>query len=341
VQLLLCSPGFEAVLVREAGGGARVLARGLVAQMEAVPLGASDFVFARQVLPYATELYGGSIKSLARAAVAFLRERVPPGEQTFRLHTLLGDDPAEARPGELARRLDLVAQTVREELKQSQRKLHRRLAAEGPILAQLLLAARGQLFASVSQPVTLPGGGEWPSPLAAGRALVADDWAAPSSAFRKLTEAFAWHGRAIATGERCVDLGAAPGGWSHVALARGARVTAVDRADLALPANPSLEHVRRDGFTFEPPSPPVDWLLCDIIAEPNKSLSLLRTWVERGWATNLVFHLKFKGRGDYAPAQAARALVAGAGFARHRVKHLYHDRNEVTVMAGTVVASQK
>src|SRR5262249_43717894 len=163
---------------------------------------------------------------------------------------------------------------------------------------------------------------------------VDDDWEAPSSAFRKLEEALAWLGRVPGQGERVVDLGAAPGSWSHVAVRRGASVIAVDRAalDARLLRNPRVRHVRADGFSYIPDAPPVDWLLCDIIAEPRKSLALLARWLDAGWCKNFVFHLKFKGRRDYRPAQDARRLVAGAGVTRHRVKHLYHDRNEVTVL---------
>ncbi len=75
-------------------------------------------------------------------------------------------------------------------------------------------------------------------------------------------------------------------------------------------------------------------MLCDIIAAPEKSLALLEKWLASGWARNLVFHLKFKGRGDYALAQRARALHPSL-----RVKHLVHDRNEVTVMARDLLDS--
>src|SRR5262249_24817024 len=55
-----------------------------------------------------------------------------------------------------------------------------------------------------------------------GRARASMPGDAPSRAGRKLAEAFEWIGRGPEPGELCVDLGAAPGGWSAVVLARRA-----------------------------------------------------------------------------------------------------------------------
>ena len=101
-------------------------------------------------------------------------------------------------------------------------------------------------------------------------------------------------------GMRVVDLGAAPGSWSYVALARGARVLAVDRAPLRadLMRHPRLTFRRGDAFTFQPDEP-VDWLLCDVIAAPVRSLGLLLAWVEARRARRFVVTIKFKGHGDY------------------------------------------
>jgi 23S rRNA (cytidine2498-2'-O)-methyltransferase len=72
------------------------------------------------------------------------------------------------------------------------------------------------------------------SPYPKGEIPVASDKAAPSRAFSKLLEAEQRLGCRIRPGETCVDLGASPGSWSYVALNRGARVIAVDRARCAL-----------------------------------------------------------------------------------------------------------
>ena len=54
----------------------------------------------------------------------------------------------------------------------------------------------------------------------------------PSRAYRKVWEALAVLGRHPQPGERCVDLGAAPGGWTWALARLGADVVAVDKADM-------------------------------------------------------------------------------------------------------------
>ena len=47
-----------------------------------------------------------------------------------------------------------------------------------------------------------------------GRARMRVEGESPSRAAKKLEEAFDWFGVAPSRGDRCVDLGAAPGGWT-------------------------------------------------------------------------------------------------------------------------------
>jgi 23S rRNA (cytidine2498-2'-O)-methyltransferase len=97
-----------------------------------------------------------------------------------------------------------------------------------------------------------------------------------------------------------VDLGASPGSWSDVALGRGAAVLAVDRAPLRadLMSDPRLTFRKGDAFTFEPEQP-VDWLLCDVIAAPQRTIDLLLRWVRQRRTRRFVVTLKFKGTEDY------------------------------------------
>jgi 23S rRNA C2498 (ribose-2'-O)-methylase RlmM len=102
---------------------------------------------------------------------------------------------------------------------------------------------------------------------------------APSRAGRKLEEAFEWVGRAPEAGDVCVDLGAAPGGWTAVLLARRARVIAVDPAKLAenLRQKKGVAHVQASAFEFTP-TEPVDWLFCDMAWRPMEVAALLAKW---------------------------------------------------------------
>ncbi len=157
---------------------------------------------------------------------------------------------------------------------------------------------------------------------------------APSRAGLKLEEAWTLLGLWPAPGETCVDLGAAPGGWTARALDRGAQVVAVDRAALApaLEANPRLQHVRESAFSYRPEEP-VDWLLCDMAWRPLEVAALLARWGREGWALHLVANLKLPMRDKVETLERARSVLEEGGWKALRMRQLYHDRDEVTVVA--------
>jgi len=169
---------------------------------------------------------------------------------------------------------------------------------------------------------------------AGGQRRMADDAQAPSRSFLKVEEAYFVLGEAPAPGQTVADLGAAPGGWSYSAAKRGARVLAVDNGPLKGGAseNPSITHAEEDAFRFRP-RPPVDWLFCDLLDDPRKVLELLRLWVEGRWCRRFIVNLKF-GRHD--PLLLLRDVFSErAGIAPRcailRARHLYHDREELTL----------
>ncbi len=155
---------------------------------------------------------------------------------------------------------------------------------------------------------------------------------APSRAGRKLVEALAWFRRAPEAGETCVDLGAAPGGWTAVLLARRARVIAVDPANLApaLRGRKGLVHLKASAFDFAPDEP-VDWLFCDMAWRPLEVAALLAKWGRRRWATALVANIKLpmKQRVEFVD-RVLRAVEHG-GWRDVRARQLYHDREEITL----------
>ena len=67
-----------------------------------------------------------------------------------------------------------------------------------------------------------------------------------------------------------------------------------------------------DAFGYRPPEP-VDWLLCDVICRPERTLELAETWMREGLCRRLVATLKFTGTGDYAAHRRARARLGAAG----------------------------
>jgi 23S rRNA (cytidine2498-2'-O)-methyltransferase len=162
-------------------------------------------------------------------------------------------------------------------------------------LVQLLLTAPDTGFIS-SAPAPMPfEQRHLLSPFPKGEVPLATDKAAPSRAFAKLVEAELRLGHAIEGGDTCVDLGASPGSWTYVAVSRGARVVAVDRSALRddLMRTRQVEFQAADAFGFKPPHP-VDWLLCDVIAAPERTANLLISWLKNRWCRRFVVTLKVK-----------------------------------------------
>ena len=174
-----------------------------------------------------------------------------------------------------------------------------------------------------------------------GQRRMADDDLAPSRSYLKVEEAYLVLGREPQAGETVVDLGAAPGGWSFSAAKRGARVIAVDNGPLKGGAlnNPLIEHRLEDAFKFTPPAGVTfDWLFCDLVEEPHHVMrNLVAPWLSGGWCRRFVINLKF-GHVD-ALALLRELRAADSAFVRHahgvRIRHLYHDREEFTVVGET------
>jgi 23S rRNA (cytidine2498-2'-O)-methyltransferase len=332
----IASVGYESALLAELRPRARpVRWPAVVAVSDAATTG--DPVFARQILPGATLVKGDSVGALAAGAftaVAAAIESAP----AFTLQAYVPDPEAYAAH---VRRAAQVGDELRGLLRERQPRAFDNLRDDDPLdsgvlVVQLALVARTSLVVSAAFPRRLPRGGWDLAPWPAGIAPVAEDRAAPSRAYGKFEEGLAWLGAAPAAGETCVDLGGAPGGWAWKALQRGASVIAVDRATLAptVTDHPALTMVRGDAFRYEPPAP-VDWLLCDVICEPARTLGLVEAWLSRGWARRVVATVKFKGNDGYGilPATVQRLAALQPGFLR--VKHLYRHHNEVVILAST------
>jgi 23S rRNA (cytidine2498-2'-O)-methyltransferase len=350
VRAFLCSAGSEPALAEEltrAGVVATELAPGVVASPGDAgpdPPDPFDPIFARQALPDARLIEGASVRALAEAIFASVEATIDRATGPFVVHALAHAEP----PPGLASRATLVGRELLALLAARRRRAFRRhrpldsaddLADasnafdESWLLVQLLGLGRDRFLVSAAAPRPLSSGGldlaRWP----AGDAPVAIDRAPPSRAYQKLEEAFAWMGTAPRAGETCVDLGASPGGWTATVVKHGARVVAVDRAPLApaLARHPLVATVIGNAFTYLP-SAPVDWLVCDVVCEPPRSLALCDAWLSGGLCRNLVVTVKFKGRAGYGVLADLAALFARLRPAFARVKQLAHNKNEVTVM---------
>jgi 23S rRNA (cytidine2498-2'-O)-methyltransferase len=158
-------------------------------------------------------------------------------------------------------------------------------------------------------------------------AFVEDRTTPPNRAYLKLWEALTVAGRYPVPGERCLDLGASPGGWSWVLQTTGADVVSVDRAPLdpRIAALPRIEHRQASAFALSPESVgPVDWLTSDVICYPTRLLRLVHGWLDSGLARNFICSVKFQGPTDHDTARAFAAIPGS------RLVHLFHNKHELT-----------
>ncbi|HKT18770.1 MAG TPA: SAM-dependent methyltransferase [Stellaceae bacterium] len=177
-------------------------------------------------------------------------------------------------------------------------------------------------------PNTILAAARCSSPFVNGDASFIEDRAAPPSrAYLKLWEAFTLLGVSPKPGELCLDLGAAPGGWSWVLQRLGARVIAVDKAPLdpRIAALPRIEHRATSAFALAPgDTGPVDWLCSDVVCYPKRLLALIEKFLAAGTVKNFLCTIKFQGATDF-DTQARFAAIPGG-----RLLHLHHNKHELT-----------
>jgi 23S rRNA (cytidine2498-2'-O)-methyltransferase len=164
--------------------------------------------------------------------------------------------------------------------------------------------------------------------------FVEDKEGPPSRAYLKLWEALIRCGKWPGPGERCLDAGASPGGWTWVFARLGARVLAVDRAapeDRVL-AMEGVSFLKHDAFTLKPEDlGPLDWLFCDVICYPSRLYDWIEKWLVSGLCKNYVCTIKMQGNFD--PEGPDFALIRRfAAIPGSRVIHLYHNKHELTWM---------
>jgi 23S rRNA (cytidine2498-2'-O)-methyltransferase len=291
----------------------------------------SDLAFAHFVLTEPVEVRGESVNALAQQIADFFMKSLRD-ERVESAWPCVFACPAEIVG--LGRRISGVEKAFHETLKKKFSRVAKLAVAGTPRGAG---PARG-LFVFFSDFGRAFVARE---ALLGGQRRMADDEAAPSRSFLKVEEAYGVLGREPQPGETVCDLGAAPGGWSYSAAQRGARVVAVDNGPLKGGAlgHSQIEHRCEDAFKFKPLDGEVfDWLYCDLLEEPHQVLNhIVEPWLAQRWCRRFVINLKF-GHVD-AMALLAELRAPGSPFVAHaesfRVRHLYHDREEFTVVGET------
>ncbi|QNH22523.1 23S rRNA (cytidine(2498)-2'-O)-methyltransferase RlmM [Xanthomonas sp. GW] len=137
-------------------------------------------------------------------------------------------------------------------------------------------------------------------------------------------------------GMRAADLGAAPGGWTWVLTRQHLHVTSVDNGPLRQHVLDSglVDHLRADGFHWKPPQA-LDWMVCDMVEQPRRVAERMGTWFREGWCRHAIFNLKLPMKKRWDETQLCLDLFAERADRplQIRAKQLYHDREEITVLA--------
>jgi 23S rRNA (cytidine2498-2'-O)-methyltransferase len=287
-----------------------------------------DLVFAHHILREPIELRGESVNALAQQVLEYFSTGLR-GERLEGRWPNCWQYPPETIG--LGRRASAVAGAFDELLR---KKLSRVAKLAAPEVPRTPGPARGLFvwFADFGR-IWVARDAELNGPH-----RMADDPQAPSRSYLKIEEAFALLGQEPATDEWVADLGAAPGGWSYSAAKRGAHVVAIDNGPLKGGAldHPLIEHRREDAFRFHPrPEERFDWLLCDLVEEPHHVLKqIVEPWLAHRWCGQFVINLKFgrvDGLGLISELRGPNSPFT-TGAENVRIRHLFHDREELTVV---------
>lgn len=310
------------------GHRARVLLPGLVA---ADGLPTETLIFEHQRLPHARLIPNAALKPIADATWHAILGDILAAQHRWTLHVGALPNDLDPRVDGVANTLLRLARKLGPTLDDLNRPPHRAERMDDALVLQLCLTPEG-LWHSTAPMYALSS--RHPN----GAVRMKDDPQAPSRSYLKVEEAFFRMNEWPQPGQRVVDLGAAPGGWTLAFAKRGCRVTAVDNGALKLPPPGvgwgAVEHLKADGMTFAWPAgePPVDWLVADMLVPPVRVINLLRHWLQARAMKRLVVNMKLP---EGAPLPAVRALQAVLNSAtdfQGQVRHLYHDREEVTVL---------
>jgi len=206
------------------------------------------------------------------------------------------------------------------------------LQVEDPALALSAVTYKNMIYAGLSH--AAGNLSSWPG----GMRRFAHWHGQSSRAAFKLLEAEETFGLEFCPGQKALDLGASPGGWSQVLLDRGLLVTAVDPADMAegLRKRPGLRHYQglaqaflREDADREGNPVQYDWIVNDMRMDAVASARLMAEMVGKmspgggGVITLKLPKEKALGAMNRALAELAK------GFEVMWVKQLFHNRSEV------------
>lgn len=149
----------------------------------------------------------------------------------------------------------------------------------------------------------------------------------PSRAYLKLWEALTLAGKWPGPNDKCLEIGASPGGWTWVLAQLGTEVLCVDKAPLApaIAEMPGVSFQTGNAFAMTPERVgKLDWIFSDVACYPEKLLEWVNLWLESGQCQQFICTLKFQGNDSYESAREF-ARIPGS-----RVLHLGYNKHELT-----------
>lgn len=151
----------------------------------------------------------------------------------------------------------------------------------------------------------------------------------PSRAYLKLWELMTVYDIKPEPGQKVIDFGSCPGGWTWVLQQRGCHVVSIDKAPLdeKVARLPRIEFLKTNAFNLKPQDlGAVDWFFSDIICYPPKLLELVKQWLDSGLCKNFVCTIKFQGETDFETVRRFETEVGA------KVLHLHNNKHEVTAI---------
>lgn len=292
---------------------------------------ASDFalrsVFARTWGFSLGKVTGSDDSQRARDAWRLLSEQVPD-ESIRDLHVwqrdrvLPGDEGYDGAADELARSLGALLMENRPATDKP------RIVNSASAIGDVVLVERDEWWLGWHRATTPDT--RWPGgvpPIALPPRMI-------SRAYLKIVEALEWSQLPIEPGDRCVEIGSAPGGSCLALLERGLLVTGIDPAEMdpEVLAHPNFTHIRaiaknvKRGIFRE-----CRWLVMDANVAPNYTFDTLDGVLTQGGARPecLVLTLKLtdSALAEKLPAMAER--LRRYGYRRVRMRQLAYNRQEI------------
>lgn len=153
----------------------------------------------------------------------------------------------------------------------------------------------------------------------------------------KIEEAFKVFDINVTNGMRALDLGAAPGGWTHYLSLRGISVDAVDPANLneTVLKQPNVKHYKMlaQQFMENNVGEVYDIIVNDMKMDTNESIDIICSMLNNLKTDGIcLLTLKLPKKGSQKRINIAQKVL-GSKFEIIRIKQLYYNRSEVTLFA--------